>query len=120
MQILDELDARGLVADVTDRAGLAALLAKGAVTFYCGYDPTASSLHVGNLVPMIVSGATPARGSQADRRSSAARPAWSATRPARATSATCSTTTTLAANVAGIRKQLARFLDFAPGPNAAQ
>src|SRR6478752_6644715 len=54
MHILDELDARGLVADVTDRASLAALLSKERVTFYCGYDPTASSLHVGNLVPLVV------------------------------------------------------------------
>ena len=54
MQILDELEARGLVADVTDRAGLAALLSKLKITFYCGYDPTASSLHIGNLVPLVV------------------------------------------------------------------
>jgi tyrosyl-tRNA synthetase len=55
MQILDELAARGLVADVTDRAGLAGLLASAApVKAYAGYDPTSSSLHVGNLVPTIL------------------------------------------------------------------
>ncbi|HEY9182648.1 MAG TPA: tyrosine--tRNA ligase, partial [Gammaproteobacteria bacterium] len=53
MHILDELVARGLVADVTDRAGLAALLDQGPVTFYAGYDPTSPSLHVGNLVPVM-------------------------------------------------------------------
>jgi len=55
MQILDELAARGLVADVTDRAGLADLLATEApVKAYAGFDPTSSSLHVGNLVPVIL------------------------------------------------------------------
>ena len=51
---LDELQLRGLIADVTDRAGLAELLAKGSVALYAGYDPTSSSLHVGNLVPTIL------------------------------------------------------------------
>ena len=54
MQILDELAARGLVADVTDRDALAKLLGDGPVTLYAGYDPTAPSLHVGNLVPVIM------------------------------------------------------------------
>jgi tyrosyl-tRNA synthetase len=55
MAFLDELAARGLIADVTDREGLAELLAKEApVTAYAGYDPTSSSLHVGNLVPTIM------------------------------------------------------------------
>src|SRR4051794_41827234 len=54
MLILDELDARGLLADVTDRDGLAALLASEIVTVYAGYDPTSPSLHVGNLIPTIL------------------------------------------------------------------
>lgn len=54
MQILDELAARGLVADVTDRAGLADVLNAGPISAYAGYDPTTSSLHVGNLVPTIL------------------------------------------------------------------
>src|SRR4029453_19638504 len=54
MHILDELEARGLLADTTDRAGLATLLDQGPVTFYVGYDPTAPSLHVGSLVPVIL------------------------------------------------------------------
>jgi tyrosyl-tRNA synthetase len=52
--VLDELEARGLVQDVTDRDGLAAALAAGPLTFYCGYDPSASSLHAGTLVPLGV------------------------------------------------------------------
>lgn len=54
MLILDELDARGLLADVTDRDGLAALLASEIVTVYAGYDPTSPSLHIGNLIPTIL------------------------------------------------------------------
>jgi tyrosyl-tRNA synthetase len=49
--LLDELQWRGLLAQHTD--GLAAHLASGPVTAYCGFDPTAPSLHVGNLVPVM-------------------------------------------------------------------
>ncbi len=49
--LLDELSWRGLLYQQTD--GLSAHLTKGAVTGYCGFDPTASSLHVGNLVPVM-------------------------------------------------------------------
>ena len=54
MKIVDELFARGLVQEVSDREGLAALLAAGPVTFYLGQDPSATSLHAGNLVPISV------------------------------------------------------------------
>jgi tyrosyl-tRNA synthetase len=50
---LDVLRARGFVQDVTDDAGLAAALADGPVTYYVGFDPTAPSLHAGNLVGMM-------------------------------------------------------------------
>ncbi|MDE3067109.1 MAG: tyrosine--tRNA ligase [Verrucomicrobiota bacterium] len=52
MSILDELRWRGLVADCTDAAELTQRLASP-VTLYCGFDPTAESLHVGNLVPLL-------------------------------------------------------------------
>ncbi len=51
--ILAELDWRGLYADCTDRAALAKRLSEGPATLYCGFDPTADSLHVGNLVPLL-------------------------------------------------------------------
>ncbi len=51
--ILAELDWRGLYADCTDRPALATRLAQGPITLYCGFDPTADSLHVGNLVPLL-------------------------------------------------------------------
>jgi len=52
--ILDELQWRGLVAQTTDEASLREALADGPITFYCGFDPTAPSLHMGNLVQLIV------------------------------------------------------------------
>jgi len=52
-QLLSELRDRGLVAQVSDEAGLAEHLAGGSRTLYCGFDPTADSLHIGNLVPLL-------------------------------------------------------------------
>ena len=48
-----ELRWRGLVAQSTEAHGLPQALAAGPVTLYCGFDPTAPSLHVGNLVPLL-------------------------------------------------------------------
>src|SRR5689334_12803669 len=112
MQILDELAARGLLADVTDRAGLADLFAKEApVKAYVGYDPTAPSLHVGNLVPtillkrlqlaghrpiIVVGGATGMIGDPSGRSDER----------------NLLDDATLATNLAGIRAELGRLLDF--------
>ncbi len=52
--ILDELEWRGLIAQSTDRDAIGAALAAGPVTYYCGFDPTAPSLHHGHLVQLIV------------------------------------------------------------------
>jgi len=49
---LEELKWRGLVADCTDEAELAKKIS-APITLYCGFDPTADSLHVGNLVPLL-------------------------------------------------------------------
>lgn len=54
MDLLDDLDARGLVHDTTDRDALRARLAEGPITLYYGCDPTADSLHVGNLIGLLV------------------------------------------------------------------
>ena len=112
MSILEELDARGLFASCTDRAGLAELLAGHApVAAYAGYDPTAPSLHVGNLVPtillkrlqlaghkpiIVVGGATGMIGDPSGKSEER----------------NLLDEATLATNVAGIRAQLARLLDF--------
>ena len=53
MDLLDDLDARGLTHDTTDRAALAARLREGAIGLYIGFDPTADSLHVGHLVGQL-------------------------------------------------------------------
>ncbi len=116
--ILPELEARGLIADVSNRDELGAAMAAGNVPHYAGHDPTATSLHVGHLIPIViqrrlqlaghspiavVGGATGMIGDPSGR--SAERNLLDRE--------------TLAANVAGIRAQLARFLDFDPGPAAA-
>jgi tyrosyl-tRNA synthetase len=51
--ILQTLRERGFVQQISDEAALAALLAKGPLTFYAGFDPTASSLHVGSMIPLM-------------------------------------------------------------------
>jgi tyrosyl-tRNA synthetase len=51
--IIDELKWRGLIAQSTDEAALRVRLAEGPITVYAGFDPTAESLHAGNLVPLL-------------------------------------------------------------------
>jgi tyrosyl-tRNA synthetase len=51
--LLQDLQARGLIAQTTDAAELDTLLQKGPITLYAGFDPTADSLHVGSLVPVL-------------------------------------------------------------------
>jgi tyrosyl-tRNA synthetase len=118
MALLDELTDRGLIADITDREGLAALLASQIVPVYAGYDPTSPSLHVGNLIPTIllkrfqlaghrpivlVGGATGMIGDPSGK--SAERNLLDEA--------------TLAANLAGIRAQLSQLLDFSDSPTGA-
>jgi len=52
--VLADLEARGLVQECIDRDGLAARMAEGPITLYFGCDPTADSLHVGNLLGLLV------------------------------------------------------------------
>ncbi|MBM3279403.1 MAG: tyrosine--tRNA ligase [Candidatus Handelsmanbacteria bacterium] len=54
MKLLDDLEFRGLIYQMTDREGLAQRLEEGALTLYNGFDPTAESLHVGSLLPILV------------------------------------------------------------------
>ena len=119
MTILDELEWRGLYADCTDRAALEKRLAEGPLTLYCGFDPTADSLHVGNLVPLfalrrfqqhghhpiaLAGGATGMVGDpsgKSDERN-------------------LLTPEQLAHNLACIKPQLSRFLDFDGAKNPAR
>ena len=113
--LLDELAWRGLVFQHTER--LAAALARGPITGYCGFDPTAPSLHVGNLVPVmgllhlqraghrpmvLVGGGTGLIGDPSGKTAERQ----------------LNTPETVAANVAAIRAQLERFLTF-DGPTGA-
>jgi tyrosyl-tRNA synthetase len=115
--VLDDLRFRGLVQDHTDEAELRALLAAGPVTLYHGIDPTANSLHVGNLIGVLVlrrfqegghrplalvGGATGMVGDPSGRSDER----------------NLLETETLAANLAGIKGQLERLLEF-EGGNAA-
>ncbi|MGW2277127.1 tyrosine--tRNA ligase [Streptomyces sp. NPDC001770] len=114
--IVDELKWRGLFAQSTDEDALRKALGDGPVTFYCGYDPTASSLHVGHLVQVLtmrrlqraghrplalVGGAT---GQIGDPRPTAER--------------TLNDPGTIAAWVTRLRSQIEPFLSF-EGENAA-
>ena len=53
MNLLEELQWRGLYADCTDRAALEQRLAQGPLALYCGFDPTGDSLHVGHLMGQL-------------------------------------------------------------------
>ena len=112
---LDELAWRGLLFQHTE--GAAAALAKGPITGYCGFDPTASSLHAGNLVAMmslvhlqraghrpvaLVGGGTGMIGDPSGK----------------ATERQLLTPELVDENIAGISAQLARVLDF-DGPRGA-
>jgi tyrosyl-tRNA synthetase len=114
--LLGELGARGLLQDATP--GLGARLAQGPITGYCGFDPTADSLHVGSLVPVmalawlqrtggrplvLVGAGTGMVGDPSGKR--AERPVLSVEE--------------IDANAAAIRGQLERFLDF-DGPRGAR
>tara|TARA_R110002049_G_scaffold285698_3_gene466894 strand:- start:48577 stop:49860 length:1284 start_codon:yes stop_codon:yes gene_type:complete len=116
--LLDELRWRGLIHQVTDEEGLAKLLAQGPQTVYIGFDPTASSLHVGSLMQLmmlrrfqraghrpiaLVGGATGMIGDPSGK--SEERNLLSAEQ--------------LQDNVDGVAKQMRRFLDF-EGDQAAK
>jgi tyrosyl-tRNA synthetase len=115
--VLDELHWRGLIASSTDLNALRAELASGPITLYCGFDPTAASLHVGHLaqtltarrfqlaghLPLaLVGGAT---GMIGDPKPTSER--------------SLNEADVVAAWSEGIREQLERFFDF-DGPAAAR
>ncbi|ULJ65714.1 tyrosine--tRNA ligase [Wielerella bovis] len=52
--LLQDLQARGLIAQTTDITELSKLLDNEKITLYCGFDPTADSLHIGHLLPVLV------------------------------------------------------------------
>ncbi|MCB7071699.1 tyrosine--tRNA ligase [Caldifermentibacillus hisashii] len=54
MDLLEDLQYRGLINQITDEEGLKKLLAEESVKLYCGFDPTADSLHIGHLLPILI------------------------------------------------------------------
>jgi tyrosyl-tRNA synthetase len=112
--LLDDLDARGLVHDTTDRDALAGRLAAGPVSLYYGCDPTADSLHVGNLIGLLVL----RRFQDAGHRPVAL--AGGATGmvgdpSGRSEERNLLDEATLDANVAAINAQMGRIIDFGAG-----
>ncbi|TDD26247.1 tyrosine--tRNA ligase [Nonomuraea diastatica] len=116
--ILDDLAWRGLIAQSTDLDALRASMAKGPITVYSGFDPTAPSLHVGHFVPLLtlrrfqlaghrpiglVGGATGLIGDPSGRNTERA----------------LNSSDIVAEWVKRLRGQVGRFLDFDAQPNAA-
>jgi tyrosyl-tRNA synthetase len=118
--LLDDLQWRGLLADCTDLAGLRARLATGApITVYCGFDPTGDSLHVGHLMGQL----TLARFQRGGHRVIAL--AGGATGmvgdpSGRSSERNLLTREQLSHNIACIKAQLARLLDFTVAANPAR
>ena len=118
MTLFDELQARGLVHDFTDQPAMFDALRKGGMSVYCGFDPTADSLHVGNLVPItglmrfqraghrpivLVGEGTGMIGDPSGKSEER----------------NLLDHKVLGENIEGIRKQLEKYLDFR-GPNSAK
>ena len=51
--LINELQQRGLIAQTTDAEALQQLLDQEQISLYCGFDPTADSLHIGHLLPVL-------------------------------------------------------------------
>src|SRR6187455_185751 len=118
MTVFDELQWRGLVADCTDAENLPKRLASP-ITLYAGFDPTADSLHVGNLVPLLAlrrfqlfghrpialaGGATGSIGDPSGKTQERQ----------------LLTSEILSKNIAKVKEQLTRLLDFETTVNPAQ
>ncbi len=119
MKIYEDLQWRGLVADCTDVTALTQRLQAGPITLYCGFDPTADSLHAGHLVPLlalrrfqnaghlpiaVAGGATGSIGDPSGKTQERQ----------------LLTKEQIKANVAAVRPQLARLLDFEAKANPAR
>ncbi len=118
MNILEELEWRHLIADCTDRTEFEKRT-RSPLTLYCGFDPTADSLHVGNLVPSLglrrfqllghhpIAVAGGATGSIGDPSGKTAE-------------RQLLTKETIGANIANVKEQLRRLLDFDTKTNPAR
>jgi tyrosyl-tRNA synthetase len=107
--LFDELSWRGLVADITD--GLTDVLAKGPVTAYIGFDPTASSLHVGSLL-QIMTLARVQRFGHSPIAIAGGGTGMIGDPSGKSKERVLQSSEQIDANIAGIREQLSRFLAF--------
>src|SRR5882724_10203855 len=119
MNIYEELEWRGLIADCTEKEELVKRMSAGPITLYCGFDPTADSLHVGNLVPLLalrrfqlfghhaIALAGGATGSIGDPSGKSAE-------------RQLLTREVLSANIAHVKEQLQHWLDFQSPTNPAR
>lgn len=108
---IDTLRERGFVADITDEAGLRDLFDREQVTFYVGFDPTAASLHAGNLVGMMAMSHLQRAGHRAIALAGGAT-GRIGDPSGRDTEREVMTEAQLDANLAGIRRDLSRVLDL--------
>jgi tyrosyl-tRNA synthetase len=116
--ILEELQWRGLIADCTDTAELTKKIA-APITLYCGFDPTADSLHVGNLVPLLVLRRFQLLGHHAIAVAGGA--TGSIGDPSgKSQERQLLTKEVLDHNIASVKMQLARLLDFETKTNPAR
>ncbi len=117
--ILEDLTARGLIHDTTDRQALHDRLAEGPVAVYAGFDPTADSLHVGNLVPLLLLRRFQLFGHQPVALAGGAT-GMIGDPGGRSSERTLLDPDTLNGNLAAITPQLEMLLDFSPGPTQAR
>ncbi|MEP7115032.1 MAG: tyrosine--tRNA ligase [Ilumatobacteraceae bacterium] len=118
MDLLAELDARGLIHDTTDRAALAARLAKGNIGVYIGFDPTADSLHAGHLVGQLFMRRFQLAGHRPFPLAGGAT-GMVGDPGGRSEERNLLDDDTLRHNVERIKVQLTKLLDFEPGPYQA-
>jgi tyrosyl-tRNA synthetase len=118
MDLLAELEARGLVHDTTDRDALAARLAKGSIGLYIGFDPTADSLHAGHLVGQLFMRRFQLAGHRPFPLAGGAT-GMVGDPGGRSEERNLLDDETLRHNVECIKAQLSRLLDFEPGPHQA-
>jgi tyrosyl-tRNA synthetase len=108
--VIDDLHRRGLIAQSTDEVALRASLADSPVPYYCGFDPTAPSLHVGHLLQFMVLRALQRAGHQPVVLVGGATGLIGDPRPT--AERQLNDPTTVAAWVQRIRDQVAPFLDI--------
>ncbi|MGB8651021.1 MAG: tyrosine--tRNA ligase [Mycobacteriales bacterium] len=116
--VLDDLEWRGLLAQTTDREALARDLAAGPVTVYCGFDPTADSLHVGSLVPLLALRRFQLAGHRPIALAGGAT-GFIGDPTGRTTDRVMSSAAEISARVGLIKAQMERFLSFDDGPTGA-